>query len=227
MSEQRNSAEIEDVLSSIRRLVSEELRPENRPARAAKRAKKAAQPDKLILSPALRIDAVPAAPALEPLIATEQDRVRDAVVVDLSTRTVRKPVLSLVDVVAVEPVRETDAAASDALAAVMGTGPVAVPAAVIEDAEIIPDPTPEEAPYVDADVGELVAEAGPAPVGAESETPAMVAVPVNPGDAALRDLVRDVIREELQGLLGERITRNVRKLVRVEINRMLATKDLS
>jgi hypothetical protein len=37
----------------------------------------------------------------------------------------------------------------------------------------------------------------------------------------LRDLISEVIREELQGPLGERITRNVRKLVRQEIARVL------
>lgn len=37
----------------------------------------------------------------------------------------------------------------------------------------------------------------------------------------LRELVADIIRQELQGPLGERITRNVRKLVRREINRAL------
>jgi hypothetical protein len=42
----------------------------------------------------------------------------------------------------------------------------------------------------------------------------------------LRDIVRDIIREELQGTLGERITRNVRKLVRAEINRAMITQDL-
>ena len=41
----------------------------------------------------------------------------------------------------------------------------------------------------------------------------------------LREIVRDMIREELQGPLGERITRNVRKLVRAEINRALASRD--
>jgi cell pole-organizing protein PopZ len=39
---------------------------------------------------------------------------------------------------------------------------------------------------------------------------------------ALRSLVQDMIRQELQGGLGERITSNVRKLVRAEINRALA-----
>lgn len=35
----------------------------------------------------------------------------------------------------------------------------------------------------------------------------------------LRDMVHDIVRQELQGVLGERITRNVRKLVRREIQR--------
>jgi len=43
----------------------------------------------------------------------------------------------------------------------------------------------------------------------------------------LRDLVRDIIREELQGGLGQRITRNVRKLVRAEINLALAGRDFT
>lgn len=43
----------------------------------------------------------------------------------------------------------------------------------------------------------------------------------------LREIVRDMIREELQGTLGERITRNVRKLVRAEVNRALAAHDYS
>lgn len=41
----------------------------------------------------------------------------------------------------------------------------------------------------------------------------------------LRDMVSDIVRQELQGALGERITRNVRKLVRREIHRALASRD--
>lgn len=44
-------------------------------------------------------------------------------------------------------------------------------------------------------------------------------------EEVLRDLVRDLIREELSGNLGERITRNVRKLVRAEIARALAVRE--
>ena len=43
---------------------------------------------------------------------------------------------------------------------------------------------------------------------------------------ALRDIVSEIVREELQGALGERITRNVRKLVRREIHRALAAQEL-
>ena len=45
-------------------------------------------------------------------------------------------------------------------------------------------------------------------------------------EAALNEMVRALIREELQGALGERITHNVRKLVRAEINRALAARSL-
>lgn len=42
----------------------------------------------------------------------------------------------------------------------------------------------------------------------------------------LRDLVAEIVRQELQGALGERITRNVRKLVRREIHRALSAQEL-
>lgn len=41
----------------------------------------------------------------------------------------------------------------------------------------------------------------------------------------LQALVQRIVHEELQGALGERITRNVRKLVRQEIQRSLSTRD--
>ncbi|MBT8389995.1 MAG: hypothetical protein KJN60_00135 [Boseongicola sp.] len=42
----------------------------------------------------------------------------------------------------------------------------------------------------------------------------------------MRDLISSLIREELQGELGERITRNVRKLVRQEIQRALTVREV-
>ena len=44
-------------------------------------------------------------------------------------------------------------------------------------------------------------------------------------EAALRDMVSEIVRQELQGALGERITRNVRKLVRREIHRALTSQE--
>lgn len=45
-------------------------------------------------------------------------------------------------------------------------------------------------------------------------------------EGALRELVAETVRQELQGALGERITRNVRKLVRREIQRALNSQEL-
>jgi hypothetical protein len=45
-------------------------------------------------------------------------------------------------------------------------------------------------------------------------------------EAVVRNMVRALIREELAGALGERITRNVRKLVRAEIARALTMQDM-
>ncbi|WGW03723.1 hypothetical protein [Tropicibacter oceani] len=44
-------------------------------------------------------------------------------------------------------------------------------------------------------------------------------------EATLREMVSDIVRQELQGALGERITRNVRKLVRREIHRAMVSQD--
>ena len=58
----------------------------------------------------------------------------------------------------------------------------------------------------------------------ESEEGDDLALPID--EAMLREIVRDVLREELQGRMGERITRNIRKLVRAEIVRVMASEEL-
>ncbi len=45
-------------------------------------------------------------------------------------------------------------------------------------------------------------------------------------EETLREIIVEVVREELQGVLGQRITRNVRKMVRREIRLALAAEDL-
>ena len=44
-------------------------------------------------------------------------------------------------------------------------------------------------------------------------------------EAALRKMVVEIVRQELQGPMGERITRNVRKMVRREIYRVLSSQE--
>ncbi|WP_226621027.1 hypothetical protein [Alloyangia pacifica] len=64
-----------------------------------------------------------------------------------------------------------------------------------------------------------------------SETPAPeapapdAALPAGLDEDRLRALITEVVREELQGALGERATRNVRKMVRRELQRLLASDD--
>ncbi len=45
-------------------------------------------------------------------------------------------------------------------------------------------------------------------------------------EETLREIIADVVRQELQGVLGQRITRNVRKMVRREIRLALAAEEL-
>ncbi len=253
MTEPMSSREIEDVLSSIRRLVSEDLRPAPRPP---------AVEGKLLLTPALRVvEPVPpvAEPSAPPSIPAE-----DA---------------SLEDVVArigagmpADAGWEADLAEDWAEGAWPGTEVVEVDLDRVDEAEVVQFTPPEQSRLVDAwrdgawpegpAAPEAEPPAEPAPADPEPEagfadraeaeavaeilreeealaaragTAAQEAVqdlfaPADTddfGEEALREVVRDLIREELQGALGERITRNVRKLVRAEIARALAARELS
>ena len=242
MSEPMTSGEIEDVLSSIRKLVSEDLRPAPRVPTLAPQP----EPDKLILTPALRVvegsaEALATLAAADPPEPEPTRRLRlDTVVSSFAaqvsppadgweaetgdatvTRLVRLPPQPVDRAAPAEAF--PDAAAADDTGAGQG----------ITDAEVV-DPTamgglhfawqarragqgiddiaddlPPEA--------ELLHGAGDAAGGPEPEIDA----------EALADMVRDMLREELQGALGERMTRNIRKLVRAEVARILATKDLT
>jgi hypothetical protein len=95
---------------------------------------------------------------------------------------------------------------------------------------------PDTAPAADAPEEEptdfLAAEAqpGPTPPDVEDLGQTPFSFP-DEGDnfvdeAALRELIAEVVREELQGEMGVRITRNIRKLVRREIRLALAAQEL-
>lgn len=72
--------------------------------------------------------------------------------------------------------------------------------------------TPDDVAAVSLDDAETVVEAALEEHVIDEET--------------LRAMVADIVRSELQGELGERITRNVRKLVRREIQRALVAQSL-
>lgn len=241
MSDPMTNVQIEDVLSSIRRLLSEDSRAASRRPGARPLA------DKLVLTPALRI--VPDAPAE----AAQTARV----VVEETTAAFdvlshRAPAVVLEAALSGRPDDwepdgsevagpwaedwtvewEAPAAALPEFVSSRAARPEAAsaaqtPAAPAEAAPASPlaEPAADEAPM--DWTGTL--DPPPAVPGAAEAVPRFSLT--DKDDAAfidedvLRDLIRDILREELQGALGERVTRNVRKLVRAEIARALAARE--
>ena len=89
------------------------------------------------------------------------------------------------------------------------------------------DPEPDMAADPESELDPELAEADPQLAQDLEPEPDIFAEPDAVMDEeALRELVAEIVRRELQGSLGERITRNVRKLVRREIHRALAAREL-
>lgn len=88
-------------------------------------------------------------------------------------------------------------------------GADAQPAPPAPAAGLLPDPVPEDEPEDFAGLGLFDGD----------ET-----LPLD--EAALRDLVAEIIRDELRGALGARIARSLRQMVRQEIARELAARGL-
>ena len=96
---------------------------------------------------------------------------------------------------------------------------------VSEDDEATAEAEPAAFAFRDQDGDQTLT--GDDPEAADTDTQAPMAIEEALLDEeALRDMVSDIVRQELQGALGERITRNVRKLVRREIHRALASQEL-
>ncbi|WP_420013805.1 hypothetical protein [Tateyamaria sp.] len=262
MSDPMTNTEVEDVLSSIRRLVSDEKRTEPESATAP-------ASDRLVLTPSLRVldDDVSAEAEYEAEPELAQD--------DVSEDEVSAPG----QVTYAHEARDHAEAEQDQAQDDEDSAPILLQAhdAVIEESVSLDDhdaspnvPAPETLGEKIAALETLIAgrsdEFEPDEAGADAyagtEAPAMAwedaeeedeevveatfvshveatatsepedDTPFFTGDDdildedALRELVSDIVRQELQGALGERITRNVRKLVRREIHRALAAQDL-
>ena len=215
------NAEIEDVLSSIRRLVADDApAPIEPPA-----PPKAEGADRLVLTPALRIQPqeikAAEAPAAEPAPVddweevTLEDRIAELEAAVASSDDEYEP-----DGSEVEPAETTmDLSAFEDDAFELSPEHAVHPAE-----EAVPEP--ETAP----EAQDAVQEAPSAPAEEIAVDPSQDNVFEDDlsevfDEEMLRDLVSEFVRKELQGELGERITRNVRKLVRREINRALAARD--
>jgi len=235
--------DLEDVLSSVRRLVSDEG-----VLRHVAKAPQADQ-DRLILTPALRVvapgkdlddDEVPELPAS--LIAPEEDDdvISEDMAEDLKALSALEATIAELEAaVDGHPEFEPDggeessvldyppklvhgaraaAAAQDAPRRRLTLG---VPAGV-EDGEAEDDGAGDDEPLAEP-VGTLRLVPRPeeaAPEAGEGEVDEVLL-----DEEALRQMVSEIVREELQGVMGERITSNIRKLIRREIHDYFDVRD--
>ena len=250
MSEPMTNHEIEDVLSSIRRLVSEDLRPATpRPPEPAAEPEAAA--DKLLLTPAFRVvTPVAETPAPAEVVSAEVAPVEDvvarlgaAVADDDWESPFGDPEVwsdPVTDRAGEDFVYRSRMAPAAAEPDAFGDAPMAAFAGGEEAAQGAADPLAEAArapfrraavPERDASWADAAAAEVHADLARDTEEEVISGLYASAPDGmvfdeeVLRDLVRDLIREELAGTLGERITRNVRKLVRAEIARALALRE--
>jgi hypothetical protein len=210
-----------DVLSSVKRLVGETKTEDH--MKAAPNAF-----DKLVLTPQFRVaepevltlraeDAVEDVETSEaPLVLSNKLRERRLQRTDVSELTAKIAALETAIAKTVDQ-WEPDGTGRDAYAGTQSpsmpwqddieldaTGTPAQTAAVTEAAETVEPPVLERAEEaLDEAVEEQLID-----------------------EEVLRSIVVEIVRSELQGALGERITRNVRKLVRREIHRALVAKSL-
>jgi hypothetical protein len=216
MSEAMTNPEIEDVLASIRRLVAQDRRP---------------RPERLLLTEEFRVRQanIPAPPQFPqaPAGAPESAPSAAPALGEVSAEMVRAARL---EPEAPPPPAAPPPADRSALAAVLDELEARIPPAAAPEAPTerrAAAPASEQAPEFAARPGSG-ADAPPDP----SAGPTATSGEIVGDDVAfideddLRQLVARIVREELRGQLGERITAQVRKLVRAEIARALDERNL-
>ncbi len=265
MSDPVTNLEIEDVLSSIRRLISEDVAPKRKPVTK--------MTDRFVLTPALRVlDGTPPNQAEAAVNAASNDN-PDTIPADddpelefVRARQEESP--PQVTEAAWERITESDTKSTAELSS--SRGELEARIAELEAAvarsreEWEPDGSepdagklPERHIFAHGDPeNQIAAEAIETVFGADSQTevdtttsdgtvtetprtqatmreredgplPTVADVPEEQvlDEDTLRDLVTEIVKSELHGALGERITRNVRRMVRREIQQALALKN--
>lgn len=246
MSEVKTAAEIEDILSSIRRLVSQDRKQAVQPRPQI--LSRLVVEDRLILTAAQRVEPRQTATVTplrraEPVAAWPETAVESQAPVGC---------LHLEPAASPEPLPRLHlepAASADALAWESELGDPAPDMASLDWSSFTFARRPMAETYAARSraaerlvAGQTAAEPVVQPALQDDEIPpgltqqplseAVEAEPVVQeedsifSEDVLRELVRDLIREQLQGDLGERITRNIRKLVKAKIARMVAVQAL-
>lgn len=82
-----------------------------------------------------------------------------------------------------------------------------------------------DAGHTRVEEAEIVVSAAPPPFNIRQGDVYDRMAPID--EEVLHDLVRELMTEELQGPFGEKITRSIRKVVRAEIARALAARDVT
>lgn len=230
MADGMTKGEIEDVLSSIRRLVSDG----NRPVFRAAPRPFAREAEKLILTPSLRV--LPTDTGDRPAPAARFALTGNAPAQQASGRPSLGTVVTAIAAAVPPPVEGWEPEVGDA-AVPFG------PAGQADDWIDTPAPrddaaSPQDASPPQADTALAWEDVGPDDDGWEVEDGAAdPAAPPQPeltaaapemanaapavDHAVLAEMIRSILREELRGPLGERITGNLRKLVRAEVARAL------
>lgn len=231
MSNNSNTDEIDEVMSSVRRLVLNNDRTDTE-TKATDASKSVQPPERFVLTPALRVgdddeaaadvEATPPQPAdnvlhLDPSARADGLGGLEATLAELEAAVTKQPEDWEAD--EGEPLNTTDWAVS-AFATPEATSffEPATPADQIAD----------DAPIQAATSGDDEVFNADGTFQPDDELKAFF--PKHDGEidqAALRELIVEIVHEELTGEVGERITRNVRKLVRREINQMLAARKLT
>ncbi len=214
MSNTPNPNEIDEVMSSVRKLVSRGERSPDVTTEGDALSEAATASEKLILTPALRVDE-PDAQDAEPPAPSDENRA---------------------NVLVLDPEKHAEAGPNDATIAQLAAA-VAEP---VEDWQPEETEAFDEADWAVSAMGasdepeffDVTEEPGRqeehADVSSDPDDELAAFLPQEPAidPAMLREMIAQIVREELAGDTGERITRNVRKLVRREINLILASRDL-
>jgi hypothetical protein len=239
------NVQIEDVLSSIRRLVAEGDKSKTA-AKPVDQAPEENPAGRLVLTEALRVSNDDAAPA--PVESQSDEETSDATRAAFEAAVTAEPDDWVADDAAPSGAFVLRNVIEDAVEIVFDDSELSEEPEATDEAPTfrhfdrdaltrediplkameMPEPAEEDADTAFED--ELIADTQKDPeidekLNAFLSDEAMLA-DAGLDETILRQMIVDTIREELQSALGERITRNVRKLVRREIHRVIAAQDV-